>query len=314
MKLMAFKRLTGFFGALAVLLLASGPARVGAADMGFAYSDSFAYRFTKAGEKVRFAVTLPYVQRNLEAFLGQHAQNPHLTRTVLTNSLQGRPVDLLQVGEPATGRKSVLLTARHHACETMASLVLEGFLKAALSDTPEGAAFRSSYVLYCVPIVDKDGVEAGDQGKGRYPHDHNRDYGAVNIFPEVNAIQKLGDAKNIQMLLDLHCPTLRGESHQVMYFDGPLQAPANNLLNVQRLAALITAAMPPRAPGGPMVWLSNTTPETCCSKYFSTRSGAILSTTLEMPYAPPGVLMDAATVRTYGEAVLRAWVQTTFVP
>ena len=87
----------------------------------------FACRFKKAGEKVRFAVTLPYVQQNLEAFLGQHAQNPHLTRTVLTNSLKGRPVDLLQIGEPAAGRKAVLLTARHHACETMASLVLEGF-------------------------------------------------------------------------------------------------------------------------------------------------------------------------------------------
>jgi hypothetical protein len=55
-----------------------------------------------------------------------------------------------------------------------------------------------------------------------------------------------------------------------MYFSGPQQAPVNNEANVQQLADLIKAALPSQAPGGPMVWLSTTTPETSCSKYFST--------------------------------------------
>lgn len=289
------------------------PLHLCASDNGFAYSDSFYYHL-EAGQKVRFAVTLPYVQRDLESFLSQQAGNANLTRSVLTNSLQGRPVDVLQVGEPGAGRKAILITARHHACETMASFVLDGFLKAALSDTPDGVAFRENYVAYCVPFVDKDGVEAGDQGKNRAPHDHNRDYIEDSIFPEIAAIKVLGDSKNIEFLLDIHCPTLRMDTHQAFYFDGPSQAPANNVANVNLLRANIAAAMPPKAPGGPVNYLGPNTPAACCSKYFSTKSGVILSTALEIPFAPLGAIMDAATVRQYGEAILSGWVHTTFLP
>src|SRR4051812_46535183 len=48
--------------------------------------ETFAYEFTKAGERVRFSVGIPYVQSNLDAFLAAHAGNPHLTKTVLTKS------------------------------------------------------------------------------------------------------------------------------------------------------------------------------------------------------------------------------------
>lgn len=284
-----------------------------AGDQGFAYSNSFTYHFT-AGQKVRFSVAIPYLQRDLESFLSPYGANANLTKSVLTGSLKGRAVELLQIGSPGPTVKAVLVTARHHACETMASYVLEGFLKAALADTPDGLAFRNAYVLYCVPFVDKDGVEEGDQGKGRNPHDHNRDYGPTNLYPEVRAIQELGEAKNIQFLLDFHCPTLRGVDHQVFYFDGPKQTPAHNYTNVQELARLIKSALPPKAPGGPVVWLSDSTPTTCCSYHFAARSGAILSATLETPFAPPGAVMNADTVRHYGEAVLSAWVKTAFIP
>ena len=46
--------------------------------------------------------------------------------------------------------------------EALASYVLEGFLEEALSDSRSGKAFRATYVLYAVPIVDVDGVAEGD--------------------------------------------------------------------------------------------------------------------------------------------------------
>jgi murein tripeptide amidase MpaA len=274
----------------------------------------FSYRFTNVGERVRFAVTIPYLQRDLDAFLDQTGANPYLTTSVLTNSLHGRPVALLQIGAPGPGVKAVLMTARHHACETMASLVLEGFLRAAMSGTPAAVAFRQQYVLYCVPFVDKDGVEEGDQGKGRLPHDHNRDYGQTNLYPEIRAMQELGAAKNIQFLVDFHCPTLRGVDHQGFYLDGPKSIPANNYTNALELARTFIAALPPKAPGGPAVWLSESQPVGACSGYFAARPGAILSIALEVPFAPPNAIMDPATVRNYGEALLNAWMQTTFLP
>ena len=37
--------------------------------------DSFFYEFTKANERIRFAVTIPYVQQNLESFLKKNASS-----------------------------------------------------------------------------------------------------------------------------------------------------------------------------------------------------------------------------------------------
>ncbi|MCE9534719.1 MAG: hypothetical protein K8T89_26890, partial [Planctomycetes bacterium] len=139
--------------------------------------ESFTYEFTAKNLKVRFAVVIPYGQSELDEFLKKHGKNPHLTQKVLTKSTKGKAVELFQIGKPGPNVKTLLLTARHHACETMASYVLEGFIEEALSDSPAGVAFRKRFALFVVPFVDKDGVLAGDQGKNRNPHDHNRDYG-----------------------------------------------------------------------------------------------------------------------------------------
>src|SRR5690606_31742336 len=106
------------------------------------------------------------------AFVKKHSKNPHLKVSVLTKSRKGRDVQLLRIGEPGPGKQSVLFTARHHATETIASYVLEGILAEAMADNATGEAFREKYVLYAVPLVDHDGVEDGDQGKNRQPHDH----------------------------------------------------------------------------------------------------------------------------------------------
>jgi len=278
--------------------------------------NSFYYGFTKKNQKVRFAVTMPYLQSDLDAFLKKNSSNPYLAKSVLTRSRKGRDVELLQIGKSGPGVKAMLLTCRHHACETMASYVFEGFLKAAMSDTRAGTEFRKKYVLYAVPFVDKDGVEDGDQGKGRRPHDHNRDYGEGSIYPEVKAIKKLGASKNIKFALDLHCPTLVMGDHQVMYFAGPKDVPKNNYANVKTLAGLMRKELPPGSPYGPLVWLRKARGPavwTMNSGYFARRKGTIMAATLEIPFAPPGKKMDAMSVRKYGECMLAAWVKTKFV-
>ena len=130
--------------------------------------DSFFYVFKKANERVRFAVTIPYLQTNLDEFLKKNASNPHLKTSVLTKSRNGRDVELLQIGKPGPEVKAMLVTGRHHAAETIASYVLEGFLQAAMSESESAKEFRQKYVLFAVPFVDKDGVEEGAfTGDGR---------------------------------------------------------------------------------------------------------------------------------------------------
>lgn len=275
---------------------------------------SFFYVFKNANERVRFAVTIPYLQTELDAFLVKNKSNRHLKKSVLTKSRHGRDVELLQIGSAGPNVKAMLVTGRHHAAETIASYVLEGFLQEAMSESESAKEFRQKYALFAVPFVDKDGVEEGDQGKNRRPHDHNRDYGEQSIYPEIQAIKKLDKETNFRFSLDFHCPTLVMSDHQVMYFVGPKEHPAYNFQNVSEFAGLIKRGLPKNAPVGPYVWLRPVkTPVPMNSHYFGFKPGTIMAATLEIPFAPAGKATDPASCREYGRTILGAWVNTHFL-
>ncbi|MEQ8785962.1 MAG: M14 family zinc carboxypeptidase [Pirellulaceae bacterium] len=274
---------------------------------------SFHFDLSEVGQKVRLAVTIPYLQADFDRFLARNADNPHLKKSVLTSSRGGREVELLQIGAPSPERRAMLVTGRHHAAETMASYVLEGFLQEAMSDGPAGKAFRRQYVLHAVPFVDKDGVEQGDQGKNRKPHDHNRDYGPDSIYPEIQAIKQLDKQHDFKFSLDFHCPTLVMRDHQVMYFVGAKDHPRHNFENVSELASWIKKGLPSTAPSGPLNWLKPAEkPVPMNSHYFGFKEGAVLAATLEFPFAPPGKSTAPDSCREYGRVVLRAWVNAHF--
>ncbi len=278
--------------------------------------DRFTFTFTEAKQKVRFAVAIPYLQRDLDVFLAKHAANPHLKRSVLAETRFGRrEVDLIQIGKPGKGVRTVLLTARHHACETMASYVLEGILQEAMSKSLAGVAFRQKYVIYAVPLVDADGVHAGDQGKNRLPRDYNRDYGNDAIYPEIKAIQELAELRKVQFALDLHCPYLVGDIHEAFHFLG-LAVPhikdnvseLSNWLNEERPRVAMTPINLLTDPSKPQA-----INRTINSHYFATRKNAVFAATLEIPYAQSNTPSDPAMARAYGASILKAWVRTKFV-
>jgi hypothetical protein len=126
---------------------------------------------------------------------------------MLTLSESGRPVPLLRVpGGESNAR--LVVTARHHACEASASLVLEGLILEAIDRRAEGMVTPE---LLVVPLVDIDGVELGDQGKGRVPHDHNRDYGEATRFRSSFALrERITSSDAPTACIDLHTPGLRG--------------------------------------------------------------------------------------------------------
>ena len=149
--------------------------------------------------------------QNIDAFSASFAGDPRVTVSELCRSRAGRSVPRLRLreGEPA---QTVLFTCRHHAQESMASFALEGAIRALASDEPWARDFRRSFEVLAVPFVDRDGVEDGTQGKCRIPHDHNRDYGAPggHLYPECAAIERILDERRPPVVLDLHCPWIRG--------------------------------------------------------------------------------------------------------
>ena len=175
---------------------------------------SFSYTFAEEENETLFSVGMAYQESHLKAFLTKHSDNPHLEMQHHCKTKKGRKVERLRLGcldkEP---RHRVLITARHHSCEMMASYALEGLMDAVLSDTETGEWFRENVELVAIPFMDKDGVEDGDQGKNRKPRDHNRDYVGKSIHPSVKALRKFVPAwskDKLRAAIDLHCPYLSG--------------------------------------------------------------------------------------------------------
>lgn len=266
---------------------------------------------------------MSYTAEDLERFLAAHRG---LERGVLTHSRDGRVADLLRLGTPGGGpSRRVLLTARHHACEMMASHVLEGMMGHVLTGEDDGARWLCENVeVVVVPIVDVDGVARGDQGKNRAPHDHARDYGPEGgLYPETRAIRELvADSPGFDAVLDLHCPNVAGPTNQRAYFVG--SPGAENWDAVQQLASLLeeeTAGGPlpyHRAddlPFGtawnrPANYVSRDgleTPLTSLDAFCAEEDRVGTHAVLEFPYADAhGAAVDGISARAFGAALSRA--------
>src|SRR5699024_396067 len=185
----------------------------------------FAFDVPQGCPEVRFSVGMPYTTADLERFLARFEGQGGLERRQLTRSEGGRSV--------------ALLTCRPHSCEMVASHVLEGAMEHVLGSADPAAQWLREHVeLAGVPFVDLDGVEAGDQGKNRAPHDHGRDYGPTEgIYASVRAIRDLlrdPTRPPFDAVLDLRCPniTARATDERVYFAGSP---DAGNWARVERL-------------------------------------------------------------------------------
>ena len=165
--------------------------------------NSFKYTFNGTETRVYFSLSLPYQLDDFDRFYARLQKYPHVQRSVLATSEGGRNVPLLKIGR-ASAANHVMFTARHHACESVASYVLEGLVEYIAK--PEGAGLLDEYTFHIVPFVDIDGVEEGDQGKCRHPYDHCRDYHNKPIYKATAALMKYFNVNNISHFVDFHCP------------------------------------------------------------------------------------------------------------
>lgn len=160
---------------------------------------SFSYMFDE-NETVYFCISLPYQVHHFEAFYAQIGGHPLIKRKVLGYSEAVRAIPLLTVGN---GRKDIVLTCRHHACESTPGYVLEGLIQHFIDSD---SSLLKSYKIHIIPFVDIDGVEKGDQGKSRAPRDHNRDYTEQPLYRSTCAIMDYVRTIDLCMAIDFHCP------------------------------------------------------------------------------------------------------------
>lgn len=274
---------------------------------------SFVYHHDGKGGPVIFCMGMQYQQIHLDRLQEAHSGSPFLRKEILCKSRKGREVELLKIGEP--GRKStnkLILGCRHHCCEMMASYVLEGVLLEAL----ENVEIRRAFEIFAVPFADKDGVVDGDQGKGRAPHDHARDYGDSPIYPETAAIMKLMKEERIDFSMDLHCPWIYGNDNENIYFVGP--SAKNMETKTLTFAEFLRKEAKGTVPYGGDVLLFGTSWNTGANytQGFPMRDWAIMQpftrfgVSMEIPYANAGeTTFDIQMMRDFGRCIARALVK-----
>lgn len=185
---------------------------------------SFNVEVPRVASELRVAFAPQYLESHWSEWLASNRSNPAVQLSELCRSRKARAVEIIRAGclDLAKVRGVVLLTSRHHACESIATYSLEGILSAVLADDDPGRRWRDRWQVIALPFADKDGVEDGDQGKNRAPHDHNRDYSDKPLYPEITAWMKLGESLKDRVVfsLDMHCPYISGQWNDRAYIVG----------------------------------------------------------------------------------------------
>ena len=196
-------------------------------------SQRFVYAFADDEDEVVFALAPLYTRANWEKFLTKYQDRQGFTPGVLCQARDGSDVPVLKIAQSsAAPQYGVAFTARHHCCEMIASFVVEGLIDEIESDSEAGTFLRENCEFFVVPFVDAPGVEAGDQGKNRAPHDHNRDY-IQEIYPSVRELKKyiVDNFQDKQVVfMDWHCPWIRGGKYNENVYSPETDVLSNTLV------------------------------------------------------------------------------------
>ena len=161
-------------------------------------------RYQPEGELAWFAYFAPYSWEQHENLVARIAEEPGVRHRVLGETLDGRPIDCLTMGE---GPLMVWLQARQHPGESMAEWWMEGALDL-LTDPadPHGRALRRACTFHIVPNANPDGSVRGHLRPNAAGVNLNREWHAPSATssPEVLAIRNAMDETGVDFCIDVH--------------------------------------------------------------------------------------------------------------
>lgn len=123
------------------------------------------------GDRVRLTVQMPgprlYVARvepyrvsDLERLLASIRSHPRVGVTTIGQTVGGRDLEIVRIGDPAAPHR-VFLRARAHPWEAGTNWVVEGLVERLLRNDADARRFLEQYVVYILPMANKDGVALG---------------------------------------------------------------------------------------------------------------------------------------------------------
>ncbi|WP_126173089.1 M14 family metallopeptidase [Altericroceibacterium xinjiangense] len=161
-------------------------------------------RYRPASDIAWFAYFAPYSMERHHDLVAEAAASEGVDYRCLGLTLDGQPVDCLELGE---GETQVWLYARQHPGETMAEWWMEGALET-LTDPadPVARVLRSKCRLHIVPNCNPDGSRRGHLRTNAAGTNLNREWATPSAekSPEVLCIRNAMDETGVDFAMDIH--------------------------------------------------------------------------------------------------------------
>ncbi len=163
--------------------------------------------FTPEHDSTYFAYFAPYSYERHQDLIHSAQLDIDCQLQVLGQTLDGRDMSVLKVGEEGEGKKVIWITARQHPGESMAEWFMEGFIDRLL-DEDDGVArsLLNSAVFYLVPNMNPDGSARGHLRTNANGVNLNREWQTPSMenSPEVYLVREKMLETGVDMLLDIH--------------------------------------------------------------------------------------------------------------
>lgn len=158
-------------------------------------------------DSVYYAYFEPYSwERHLD-LVGAAARSPLANVRDLGSTVEGRDMNLITLGQAASGKKAVWVIARQHPGETMAEWFVEGMIER-LTDASDPVARKllAGAVVHIVPNMNPDGAIRGNLRTNAAGANLNREWLAPTLArsPEVLHVRSAMHDSGVDAFLDVH--------------------------------------------------------------------------------------------------------------
>jgi len=246
-------------------------------------------------DTVWYAYFAPYSMERHQNLIAWAQTHVDVDLEVLGETLDGQAMDLLRVGTPGSGKRTIWVTARQHPGETMAEWWMEGFLGRLLDDEdPVARVLRDRAVFHIVPNMNPDGSKRGHLRTNAKGVNLNREWDKASVenSPEVFHVLNRMRETGIDLALDVH----GDEALPYNFIAGGEGAPNFNAKGQELLdaykAALKTASPDFQTAHGYAVDAPGTANLSVCTNYLANEFRC-LAMTLEMPFKDNADLPDS---------------------
>jgi murein tripeptide amidase MpaA len=170
-------------------------------------SEKLSITLTPEYDSVYFAYFTPYSYERHQDLLHQAQLDIDCQLQVLGQTLDGRDISVLKVGEEGDNKPVIWVTARQHPGESMAEWFMEGFIDRLL-DEDDGVArsLLDNAVFYLVPNMNPDGSVRGHLRTNAVGTNLNREWATPSMekSPEVYLVREKMLETGVDMFLDIH--------------------------------------------------------------------------------------------------------------